>query len=282
LNIIGLKIWNSPIFWIGLNVFKNWNLYSWKWMLQHVNYVYLSHVTCVCKHIFAQICVHHIPWKFMLNLCGVEIGKGCIESNIVSNIYVHAASYPFDFFCHQTVKDISISLWNINWRFLLKIHPFLIQAVKFNNIWNAKIVMMGVFTPLEASKLWLLGVPSQGGNIKAQFSNSMKLIHLLSSLWLLKRIPRKNNQQPPKMGRPKQVKRGVNLGLPHHFQWNKAKGLCVGLVKVLTWRNAQIRAKHLIWIHIFRYQKMWIVWSWRSWHLPSLLIAFRPLSYQIY
>lgn len=79
-------------------------------MLQHVNCIYLSHVTCVCKHIFAQICAHHIPWKFMLDLCCVEIGKG----NIVSYIYVHDASCPFDFFSHQTLKDISKSLWNIN------------------------------------------------------------------------------------------------------------------------------------------------------------------------
>jgi hypothetical protein len=33
----------------------------------------------------------------------------------------------------------------------------------------------GNFTSLEASKLWFLGVPSWGGNIKAQFSKSMKL-----------------------------------------------------------------------------------------------------------
>jgi len=52
------------------------------------------------------------------------------------------------------------------------------------------------------------------------------------------------------VGRPK----GVNLGLPHPFVWNKTKRLCVGFVEVFTQRNrTQITTKIYIQVYIFKY-----------------------------
>ncbi len=45
------------------------------------------------------------------------------------------------------------------------------------------------------------------------------------------------------VGRPKGIKRGGKLGLPHHFQQNRAKGLCVGLVKVRAHEKGEPKTK---------------------------------------
>jgi len=50
-----------------------------------------------------------------------------------------------------------------------------------------------------------------------------KLVNVMSS-WPPKGIPKMNNQWHLIMGRPKGVKRGGNLGLPHPFQQSRAKG----------------------------------------------------------